>query len=276
MRPARGEDSVRISGCALQAVCSAQSVLSAASSVKPNWQLPVRRSPTPVVFERAMKTQVSAVEVAALSKGTSAGPILKAAVRVLDSRLGAVERLVDVGCGAGDLFRTLGSRVRSYVGVDLVRYDHFPSEGAAGFVSTDLNDHIPLDDACADAVVSVETIEHLENPRAFMRELVRLARPGGLVLVTTPNQLSFLSKLTLVVKNRFNAFTDVDYPAHITALLEADLHRIAVECGLEDIQMAFTDNGRIPGTARSWPKALGLRGRTFSDNVLLSGFRRSR
>ncbi len=108
-----------------------------------------------------------------------------------------------------------------------------------------------------------------------MRELVRLARPGGLVLVTTPNQLSLLSKLTLVVKNRFSAFTDVDYPAHITALLELDLRRIAVECGLENIQVGFTNHGRIPGSAWSWPKVLGLRGRTFSDNVLLSGFKRS-
>jgi SAM-dependent methyltransferase len=229
-----------------------------------------------VVFERAVTAQLAPAEVATLSKGRSAGPILDAALRVLDTRLGKVERLVDVGCGAGDLFRALGGRARSYIGVDLVRYEGFPSDKAARFVSADLNSRIPLEDDCGDAVVSVETIEHLENPRAFMREIVRLARPGGLVLVTTPNQLSFLSKLTLLVKNRFNAFSDADYPAHITALLESDLRRIAVEGGLDDIQVAFTDSGRIPGTAWNWPRALGLRGRAFSDNIVLSGPKRPR
>jgi 2-polyprenyl-3-methyl-5-hydroxy-6-metoxy-1,4-benzoquinol methylase len=157
--------------------------------------------------------------------------------------------------------------------VDLIRYEQFPN-GAATFVAADLNSHLPIEDCTADVVVAVETIEHLENPRAFMRELVRLARPGGLVLVTTPNQLSLLSKLTLLVKNRFNAFTDRDYPAHITALLESDLRRIATECGLADIQVTFTDSGRIPGTPLNWPSSLGLGGRLFSDNLLISGMKR--
>jgi 2-polyprenyl-3-methyl-5-hydroxy-6-metoxy-1,4-benzoquinol methylase len=190
--------------------------------------------------------------------------------------MGAVKHVVDVGCGGGDLFRVLGTRARSYVGIDLVRYDHFPSTEAARFITADLNTRIPLENGGADAVVSIETIEHLENPRAFMRELVRLVRPSGLVLVTTPNQLSLLSKLTLVIKNRFNAFTDADYPAHITALLESDLHRIATECGLDDLETVFTDSGRIPGATKTWPKALGLKGRMFSDNVLISGVKRTR
>jgi len=216
--------------------------------------------------------RLSALEAALLSKGTSAGPILQAAVRVLDARASAMERLVDVGCGAGDLLRALGKRAHRYIGVDLVQYEDFPIN-AAEFVAADLNSGIPLEDCSADVVVAIETIEHLENPRAFMRDLMRLARPGGLVLVTTPNQLSLLSKLTLLVKNRFNAFTDRDYPAHITALLETDLRRIAAECGLLDVQVTFTDFGRIPGSRFNWPSALGLRGRLFSDNLLMSGMK---
>ena len=221
-------------------------------------------------MRRFVTGRMSAVEVALSSKGTSAAPILHSAIRILDARSGGVEQLIDVGCGAGDLFRVLGKRARRYLGVDLVRYEGFPSD-AAGFVIADLNSRIPLEDSSADVVVAIETIEHLENPRAFVRELVRLIRPGGLVLVTTPNQLSLLSKLTLLVKNRFSAFTDRDYPAHITALLELDLRRIAAECGLADVQVTFTNSGRIPGTAWLWPSGLGLRGRWFSDNLLLSG-----
>ncbi len=210
-------------------------------------------------------------EVAALSKGTSDSSILGAVSRTLARRCGLIKRLVDVGCGAGDLFRAVGATTDSYTGVDLVRYGPFPSDARVRFVKADLNGRIPVDDDSADAVVSVETIEHLENPRAFVRELVRIVCRGGLVLITTPNQLSLLSKLTLVTKGRFNSFQEAHYPAHITALLEADLRHIALESGLEAVEVEFTNSGRIPGTALHWPHALGLRGRPFSDNLVVSG-----
>jgi SAM-dependent methyltransferase len=184
--------------------------------------------------------------------------------------------LVDVGCGGGALASRCRGLFTRYIGCDLVKYDGFPAEHWASFRQADLNrSPYPLEDASADVAVAVETIEHLENPRALMRELTRIVRPGGLVIVTTPNQLSFLSKLTLVVKNEFNAFQESAglYPAHITALVESDLDRIARECGLKEIRLRYTDRGRIPGTALSWPRGLGFKGRTFSDNVLLRGVR---
>src|SRR5260370_33901930 len=101
-----------------------------------------------------------------------------------------------------------------------------------------------------------------------MRKLVRLARPGGWVIVTTPNQLSILSLLTLIVKNRFQAFQDVHYPTHLTALLEVDLRRIAAACGLTEIEIEYSLAGRAPLTARHYPRALSRRfPQALSDNV---------
>jgi hypothetical protein len=121
-------------------------------------------------------------------------------------------------------------------------------------------------------VVAVETIEHLENPRAFVRELTRLAGPGGWVVVTTPNQLSMLSKLTLAVKNQLNAFQAGSYPAHLTALLEVDLRRIAAGCDWIDLIVAYTQSGRNPKTTKHGPQWLSRSfPRAVSDNVLLLG-----
>ncbi len=88
-----------------------------------------------------------------------------------------------------------------------------------------------------------------------MRELVRLTKRGGLVIVTTPNQLSLLNKLWFVVKNQFIAFQEAPglYPAHRTALLEVDLIRIASECGLKDSTIHYSNEGRIPLTPWHWP-----------------------
>lgn len=208
------------------------------------------------------------------SQGASSNAIYEMVARAIAERHPGGGVLVDVGCGAGNLLPFVGHQCDRYIGVDAVRYDGFPAEGE--FIPLDLDAaKAPLPDASADVVCAVETIEHLENPRAFMRELVRLTKPGGLAIVTTPNQLSLLSKLTLVLKNQFNAFQEAPglYPAHITALLEIDLIRIARECGLTDIKTDFSNQGRLPFTPLHWSKILGFQGRTFSDNVLCVGMK---
>jgi 2-polyprenyl-3-methyl-5-hydroxy-6-metoxy-1,4-benzoquinol methylase len=181
--------------------------------------------------------------------------------------------VVDVGCGAGDLYPVVRSRFSQYIGVDVVRYEGFPEE--ARFCRFDLDSgQIPLSEGSADAVVAVEVIEHLENPREFARQIVRLVKPGGWVIITTPNQLSVLSLLTLVVKHRFQAFQDVHYPTHLTALLEVDLRRIGAECGLEQMQIEYSLEARLPLTPYHYPNVLSrLFPRALSENVLLIGRR---
>jgi 2-polyprenyl-3-methyl-5-hydroxy-6-metoxy-1,4-benzoquinol methylase len=202
------------------------------------------------------------------SQGQSNEAIYSSVVKSIGSRTGKV---IDVGCGQGGFQRYLDLTDREYIGVDIVRYPEFPDAGK--FIQSDLDRcEIKLPDNYAEVVCSIETIEHLENPRAFMRELQRITAPGGIIIVTTPNQLSLLSKLTLVFKNQFNAFQETPgcYPAHITALLEIDLIRIAAESQLADIEIYYTNHGRIPGGEKTWPNSLGLKGRMFSDNIIVT------
>ena len=205
------------------------------------------------------------------SAGASNHAIYSMVARALDARRAGGELFVDVGCGTGNLWPYVRGRFARYAGVDAVRYEGLPAEIEWSRADLD-SGRTPLADDCADVVVSVETIEHLENPRAFMRELVRVAKPGGLIVVTTPNQLSLLSLLTLVFKHRFAAFQDVHYPAHLSALLESDLRRIAAECALRDVEIDYSREGRIVFTPRHYPRILAQRfPRALSDNLLLIG-----
>jgi 2-polyprenyl-3-methyl-5-hydroxy-6-metoxy-1,4-benzoquinol methylase len=180
--------------------------------------------------------------------------------------------LADVGCGTGELWLALRGRFRSCLGVDAVRYEGLPQD--VEFHAADLDAGLPLPDASVDAAAAVEVIEHLENPRAFVRELARIVRPGGWVVVTTPNQLSALSLLTLIVKGRFSAFQDTSYPAHRTALLEIDLRRIMSECGLRDLAVTYTRLGRLPLSPWHYPDAVAaLAPRKLSDNIVIVGRR---
>lgn len=202
------------------------------------------------------------------SLGQSANTIYEAAASALRRR-GVRGTAIDVGCGTGRLHSRLAAVCDTYIGVDAVRYAEFPA--AAAFVQADLDrSGIPVPDDSADVAISVETIEHLENPRAFCRELVRITKPGGWILVTTPNQRSLVSLGALLTKEHFAAFRDNNYPAHQTALLDTDLLRIARENHLADAVIEFTRSGRMPFTAVHYPRVLSaMFPRALSDNVLL-------
>jgi 2-polyprenyl-3-methyl-5-hydroxy-6-metoxy-1,4-benzoquinol methylase len=205
------------------------------------------------------------------SLGSSSDAIYRMVVRALRSRGIAGGHVVDVGCGGGALWTLLREEFSTYCGVDAVRYEGLPP--AHEFHQADLDQaEWPIAPGQADLVVAVETIEHLENPWAFVRGLVRIAKPGGWVVVTTPNQLSCLSLATLVARRRFSAFQDVHYPAHRTALLEADLLRIAVASGLRHGTLLYSESGRLPLTSSHYPRTIArLFPRALSDNLMVIG-----
>ncbi|HEX6748143.1 MAG TPA: class I SAM-dependent methyltransferase [Longimicrobium sp.] len=216
-------------------------------------------------------TQPGVEERARQSLGSSGEAIYRMVADAIAARHAGGGTLVDVGCGSGKLWPFVRDRFERYVGVDAVRYDGFPAGGE--FAAADLDaGEIPVPAGSGDVVAAVETIEHLENPRAFVRSLVRIARPGGWIVITTPNQLSLLSRATLLARGEHNAFRDASYPAHITALLEVDLRRIAAECGLEEVSAAYSGSGRVVLTGAHYPRWVSrLWPRGFSDNVLLAG-----
>jgi 2-polyprenyl-3-methyl-5-hydroxy-6-metoxy-1,4-benzoquinol methylase len=216
-------------------------------------------------------TVPSTLERARQTEGISNRAIYEMVAAAVDEINRADAVLLDVGCGVGNLRQFVMGRVGRYIGVDILRYDAFPVD--AEFQPANLDSgRIDLPDGSADIVAAVETIEHLENPRAFVRDLVRLVKPGGWVIVTTPNVLSWLSKLSLLLKGHFTAFGPGEYPAHITPLLELDLQRIATECGLAEVQLRYSGQGRIVLTLWHYPRRLAqLFPRGMSDNLLLYG-----
>jgi 2-polyprenyl-3-methyl-5-hydroxy-6-metoxy-1,4-benzoquinol methylase len=210
------------------------------------------------------------LKAAELSRGISSNVIYSAIERVIAAKnlKGAV---LDYGAGVGDLTRRLVelNRFSSVSAADIMPVP----AGLDGvkWIEQDLNEPLPNHDGSFDVVIAAEVIEHLENPRFTLRELFRLLRPGGIVIVSTPNNESWRSLVALLVRGHYAGFGEASYPAHITALLRKDLTRIFLEAGLQAPEFAFTDSGGIPGEPNvTWQKiSFGLlRGLRFSDNVL--------
>lgn len=59
----------------------------------------------------------------------------------------------------------------------------------------DLDEAIPFPENKFDYVIGVEVIEHLENHFFFIRECCRVLKPGGILILTTPNLLSMASRI---------------------------------------------------------------------------------
>jgi 2-polyprenyl-3-methyl-5-hydroxy-6-metoxy-1,4-benzoquinol methylase len=212
------------------------------------------------------------MHAAQASGGTSGDAIYDAAlaaVRVM--RLAG--DVLEFGAGTGTLIARLVKEgcACTLTGADLLaRPAGIP--GQIEWIQSDLNAPLPRPDASFDAIISTEVIEHLENPRAVFRELSRLLRPGGQLLLTTPNQESIRSLASLIVRGHHVAFLDESYPAHLTALVRRDLERLCLEAGFEPPTFLYTDSGAVPKwTSVTWQSlSMGLlRGRLFSDNVVV-------
>lgn len=209
------------------------------------------------------------VDRALQSRGISEQSVYQLVARRLAAVRPAGGTLVDVGCGVGDLNPHVRNLCDRYVGADIVRHDLLAAD--TEFVRIDVETgRIPLDDESVDVACAIEVISMVENPRAFVRELARIVRPGGWVFVSTLNNTSLLNLITLVVRQRFQAFQDALYPMQITALLEVDLHRMAREAGLANVATTFTAHGRVPFSNLFYPGAVArLAPRWLSDLVLM-------
>jgi 2-polyprenyl-3-methyl-5-hydroxy-6-metoxy-1,4-benzoquinol methylase len=211
-----------------------------------------------------------------LSGGTSSEPI-KALILTCLEREGARGSLLDFGAGKGELLMRLhqSGGFQHLAGMDL--FERSPDLPAAiAWHQQDLNDDVRLGREF-DTVVCSETIEHLENPRHVFRCLRTLVRPGGTLVLTTPNQESIRSYAGLLFAGHFTQFLGDCYPAHITALLRLDLVRLCSESGFAPPMFSFTDAGAIPRLPSVQWQTISfglLRGRLFSDNVCMVTSRR--
>ena len=211
-------------------------------------------------------------EAAKASCGTSADSIYNLVSREAQA-LHVSGTVLDFGAGTGNLARLLceNRSISKVIASDIIDFGNNYQHPKLDWVFHDLNYDITLEAASVDAVFAVEVIEHLENPRHLAREWFRVLKPGGHLLVSTPNNETWRSVLSLMFKSHFTAYTGASYPAHITALLRTDIERVFVEAGFSQISFHFTDHGALPRFTRlTWQKASGglLRGLRYSDNLL--------
>lgn len=139
--------------------------------------------------------------------------------------------VLDAGAGAGAFSRRLADCGYAVTALDLDSGEWGPKD--IPFIRLNIESGISN---CLrttfDAVCCLEVIEHVENPWSLLRELYALTKPGGKLILSTPNTTSFLSRLTFLRTGHFHQFgeSDLSY-GHISPISAFELSTIARRVG---------------------------------------------
>jgi SAM-dependent methyltransferase len=107
------------------------------------------------------------------------------------AKFDADETVLDAGGGTGNLARRLRAAGSSVVVADVSRPMVQNARAKLGtdgvdFVQADLNDGLPISSGGVDAIAALNVVYLLEDPRAFLREALRVLPPGGTLVASGP------------------------------------------------------------------------------------------
>lgn len=178
-------------------------------------------------------------------EGTSSFSIKAMAKKAIEPLL-LNEKLIiaDIGCGRGDFAETLKQYAKKLI---LVDYD--PPKSLSDISETfqaDLNQMWPIDNESIELLVSLEVIEHLENPRFYFREVYRVLKKGGYAFISTPHSINLIARFLFLLKGQHRYFQNESYPAHITTLLPIDFERLAQESNLSLLSKHYNYHDVLP------------------------------
>lgn len=176
-------------------------------------------------------------------------------------------RLLDVGCGTGDFLRVARARGWQGSGTELSPYA-VRAAAADGLevVGGELWE-AGLPPATFDVVTCWHVIEHVGDPRRLVREICRVLKPGGWLVLATPNvdDRIFRAAYHLARGRRPPLFEADERELHLFFFSAASLRRLVESVGLTVVEAGF-DRGAaatpgkrlVNGLAYGWYRLTGL------------------
>lgn len=136
------------------------------------------------------------------------------------------QTVLDAGCGVGAFAEPLVAK-NSVYGTDYSEKSlEFAAKRGLRITCTDLR-ALPFGAAEFDLVLCISVLQHFEDPRAVIRELTRVLKPGGTLVVATLNQESLQRRL-LGLWQRPTAFTRM--------FTVNELRKVYASVGVENIE----------------------------------------
>lgn len=139
-------------------------------------------------------------------------------------------RLLDVGCGTGDLAAIFGRHGWSVAGIEpsSAAAEHARAVGVEAVAGT-LAD-APWEDGEFDAILFNHSLEHIDDPAGAVADAARLLRPGGLLAIAVPNFGSWHRRAF------GSAWFQLDLPRHLQHFDRDSLSALVEAAGLRPIE----------------------------------------
>jgi 2-polyprenyl-3-methyl-5-hydroxy-6-metoxy-1,4-benzoquinol methylase len=145
-------------------------------------------------------------------------------------------RILDIGCAGGLLAEHLRARGHWVTGIDRCELSGV-REHTDEFVRADLEHGIPpqVGDGF-DVVVAGDVIEHLAQPKRILRDLSRLLRPGGQMLLSVPNFAHWYPRTRVALGMFGYDRRGVLDETHLRFFTRATLRRTVRDCGFDIVE----------------------------------------
>ena len=103
--------------------------------------------------------------------------------------------IADIGCGAGSFIDHISGLAKKIIAIEptTMYQDSLRNRGCEVYNYT--SEAIATIPASVDFAVAFQVIEHVQNPRVFLAEILELLKPGGTLLIATPNIDDIMMKL---------------------------------------------------------------------------------
>lgn len=181
--------------------------------------------------------------------------LIKAVTELLADIPASGKSLLDVSCKEGDVLHAVAPLGFTVRGTNFEPAG--PSlNGTPIDYGVDLLRRLPYDDASFDVVLLIEVIEHLENHRTALCELARILKPGGVMILTTPNIMRLNSRFHFFfsgyhkTKRRFIPFDTPLGQAHRFHNYPIDLPILYYLCKQNGLTFERLGNSKIKGFSR--------------------------
>ncbi|PIY82922.1 MAG: hypothetical protein COX96_05340 [Candidatus Omnitrophica bacterium CG_4_10_14_0_2_um_filter_44_9] len=131
-------------------------------------------------------------------------------------------RVLDLGCGAGDYANGLKTLGFDVVASDRVKGTRYKYHGVIDFKACDISEKLPFNNEEFDYVLFLETIEHIWEPYFCIKEINRILKKGGSLVISTPNILNINSRLRFLYEGSYDYFREPTldyvnlYPDHLS------------------------------------------------------------
>jgi len=185
------------------------------------------------------------------------GEILESVNKILKSG----ERLLDLGCGEGNLFEITKHKFNEGHGCDISEIALKKAKKRGIYtICADLNvsSHLPYQNESFDAIICVEVLDYIFNPSHLLCETKRILRPNGQMILTTPNFRYFRNLAKLLLKGSFPHTTTDNFVwggGHIHYFTTKDLSTLFRKAGFN--KMVFHINHKQ--FERSWKRRIIFR-----------------